>query len=117
MSKKRLPTTPLIRELMDERRFLIEELTQVQDLYNKIGSTAADDIEDWLHGLSINSLHDLEVVEPRTCLGDLKAREDLRQEIIMIKHHIEEINDQIKQARFAFVEKQINNLEKKLIAQ
>lgn len=114
-SKKRMPISPIVRELKEEKALLFEELVQIQTQYDGIAESVIDDVDNWINGLSIDSLHSLEPKESgRTCLGDFRAREFLRGEMDEIKRHLESVNTQIRTASLDFIELQIKKLDVKL---
>lgn len=104
-----LKLTTEIVNLNKEMNRLLEYLLDIETKYNSLSNQNIKTPEEWLYGLPIDSLKDLDLTSPiRTRLGDAKERTKLKKESTKIVKEIESIEHRIKIAKLDLAIAEIN---------
>ncbi len=97
----------LLNSLVSLKTSALHDLIRIQDEYNSLVDLNID-ADEWLTGLSIDSLKTLNDVENRrTRLGDVRIRAKLKKDSVKVIEELENLDKKIKITRIDLVNEKI----------
>lgn len=85
-----------LNDLRKRKFILLQQISKLEKDYNGLVNEKIKSADDWLYGLPIESLNDLDDKNLRTRLGDVKQRNNWRKASKKACLELEEIASKIK---------------------
>jgi hypothetical protein len=97
--------------LLDKKNSLLKSLINCEEQFNSLISDVKT-ADDWVYGLPIDSIKDLNNPNRKSRLGVLRTRSELRKSSLKTLSEIDSLDNQIKLVKVDLISEKINHLLK-----